>query len=724
MWKTQNQITVDDIQSCFNRVTMQNLYLDRPIKSFEEDRLERRSFVEHLADRLVAEGKSTGLIVGLIGPWGCGKTSVLNLLQNVLISQEKYGEPLVVRFNPWLISTRDDLIGHFFLELTRCLREKVGTYDVYSDGSDQRKDQAIEAIADYGSAISPLVSLVSPRLGHGFRFLSAFVERRRSQNSSLHLKREKVRIALRAFNFPIVVLIDELDRLEDSEVRSMAQLLRSVGDFDAISYAAAYDEERVVEALSSGNSESNKERGRSYLEKIVQIRVATPRMTFQKVEQVFREDLARVLALASITLSDGQESRLNRVIEHCIPALLSTSRDLSKVLSDYAGRLIGLEDSVDPIDLLGLTVLSNRSPDLFDELATLHADRHWTVSFPNTRSAHAFTQTRVLPNHNLPNFEQKGFPAAATELLKEILPQITGGHLRITDISNQRVILSERLSEALGQKETYAAHSRLPSKSLYQKILGSKAGWLARPENFTQVYELDDNLDPINSRNVGQLFDKVAQLAVANSKVGRIGSIELIQVASLLMRLQDRKPELRSPIRNSLLLNLDTPRQYLSQAYFANNAFVSELQNHFSGLFWQKPEAAITRDCLEKIARSIKDKEFKSNFAISLLLPRSVTEVSAEPLPADFRARICENSVTNINFADDLIDLFFSPKLWGTNINRKFVLEYVDPDTLGEALEIQSKILSVGELAKKQTTIKIARDFLRSATHDSAMIYA
>jgi len=215
-----------------------------------------------------------------------------------------------------------------------------------------------------------------------------------------------------------------------------------VGDFDSISYVAAYDEERVVEALSSGPDGTRSDRGKAYLEKIVQIRVSTPRMTSDRIEAIFREDFFTILGLSGVKLESNQILRLGRIIQHAVPEILSTTRDLTKVLSDYAGRLIGLENDVDAIDLLGLTILANRAPELYDRLAIYHADRRWTVAFPNARTAHAYIQTQKLPRHNLPGWALSGPFSGANAILNELAPQAIGGHPTRSDLHPNRAIFS------------------------------------------------------------------------------------------------------------------------------------------------------------------------------------------------------------------------------------------------------------------------------------------
>jgi predicted KAP-like P-loop ATPase len=87
---------------------------DAPIKTASEDRLGRASFVRQLARALIRlDGSASGGVVGLTGEWGSGKSSVLNLLEEQ-ISIDYKDNPIIVRFNPWLVSGRDDLIASFF----------------------------------------------------------------------------------------------------------------------------------------------------------------------------------------------------------------------------------------------------------------------------------------------------------------------------------------------------------------------------------------------------------------------------------------------------------------------------------------------------------------------------------------------------------------------------------------------------------------------------------
>lgn len=50
-------------------------------------------------------------VLGLAGPWGGGKTSILNLVHEAMSQRE---DTKVLKFNPWLFSGTEQLAAHFF----------------------------------------------------------------------------------------------------------------------------------------------------------------------------------------------------------------------------------------------------------------------------------------------------------------------------------------------------------------------------------------------------------------------------------------------------------------------------------------------------------------------------------------------------------------------------------------------------------------------------------
>jgi hypothetical protein len=148
---------------------------DAPIKTASEDRLGRASFVRQLARALIRlDGSASGGVVGLTGEWGSGKSSVLNLLEEQ-ISIDYKDNPIIVRFNPWLVSGRDDLIASFFNTFADSVRTKIKNRRAW-DSADQLLDHVIDAVARYGGELSPLVNIAKPGLGTVAKLFSKMAE--------------------------------------------------------------------------------------------------------------------------------------------------------------------------------------------------------------------------------------------------------------------------------------------------------------------------------------------------------------------------------------------------------------------------------------------------------------------------------------------------------------------------------------------------------------------
>ncbi|MBB3020844.1 energy-coupling factor transporter ATP-binding protein EcfA2 [Microvirga lupini] len=328
---------------------------ERPIQKTPDDRLDRSRFIGRLAAALVnpTTRKATGVVVGVTGPWGSGKSSILNLLQDHLETQ--YEDALIVRFDPWLVSGRNDLIGEFLGEL-------IGT--IRADAKRLGKYKKLAAnLADYGAQLAPIGNLWKPGFGTilagGLRSLKDAL----SQKESLDVLRRRLIDDLDAIQGPIVVLIDEIDRVEDDEIRTVAQLVRSVADFPGISYVLAYDPDRVVQALGSGASPENREeRGRAYLEKIVQLQLPLPITFADEITRLLNAEIATLASELSIPEAFDQIDRYRELVQLLIEDVIDTPRDVRRLVGTYHVLAGMLQGEVDWIDLLGFSALSIKAP--------------------------------------------------------------------------------------------------------------------------------------------------------------------------------------------------------------------------------------------------------------------------------------------------------------------------------------------------------------------------
>ena len=244
----------------------------------------------------------------------------------------------------------------------------------------------------------------------------------------------------------------------------------------------------------------------------------------------------------------------------------------------------------------------------------------------------------------------------------------------------------------------------------------AKTSWLAQPRNFSKIYDLDEHPADIKQKNIATLYNKICDLSMPKNKSSAsIGSLQLIQSCSLLMRLQDRNPELRSPLRDVIRNDFSTKPTYFGMAFFADSVFLSIIQQQVPGIFWQRPEAIQQVECLPKLAKLITSNSYKFNLAISLLTPPNITNAENGYVPEDYRKLICENSIFNANFADDLIDLFFNYEFWGDKFDRRYLFNFILPEYVEEALDLQARTLPQAELKAKEASREIARKFVEGS---------
>jgi hypothetical protein len=328
---------------------------ERPVRSKDEDLLDRHPFVERLCDALINREttRSTGVVIGITGEWGSGKSSVLNLLHEHIA--ERYPTAVVVRFDPWLVSGRDDLIRQFFLEFQAAIKEKPALGG--------RIAELAERLGTYSSHLSPIIDVMLPGAGGALAGGVAIAQKALGRETTLHGQREHLMESLQNASTAFVVLVDELDRIEDVEIRATAQLVRAVADFPSISYVLAYDVNRVIQALGTGaDDEKRLESGRGYLEKIVQFQIALPATLEWELTSLLSAEISILTDNVGLPRNWQESRRFRDLIDVLIPACIATPRDIKRFVGTYHVIASMVKGEVDWCDLLAFCALMIKAP--------------------------------------------------------------------------------------------------------------------------------------------------------------------------------------------------------------------------------------------------------------------------------------------------------------------------------------------------------------------------
>lgn len=467
---------------------------ERPIERASEDALGRMNFVRRLADALIDRStrKSRGIAIGITGAWGSGKSSVLNLLRQHI--KETYPQAVVVSFDPWLVSGRNDLISEFLRELIRTINaDPKATAELKKIGA---------TIAKYGEYIAPVAATWIPLLGPIIKAGSGFFKDAVKSHESLAGLKARLMKELAAVDVPIVVLIDELDRVEDEEIRTVAQLVRSVADFPGISYVLAYDSKRVIQALGSGaNGAQAEDRGRAYLEKIVQLQIPLPVIFSNELARLLANELSALKSQLRLPENFQNIERYQKLSKLLTEEVVDTIRDISRLTGTFHAIAGMLCDEVDWIDLLGFCALLTKAPQTVDVIRA-RPDQFTDDIFSEAGMIRAMTSEKQSVDERLngllPESENRESVKRLVGFLFPGLSDSSGSSrrddTRIDALFRRRPLLTTlRLGLVPGE------YSREEIQSLFTKAPGELAAILRNAYDSDTLAPLIDRFDDIYS---------------------------------------------------------------------------------------------------------------------------------------------------------------------------------------------------------------------------------
>lgn len=181
-----------------------SLVPDQPIKSSVQDQLGRGEFASRLAQQLLDYEDPSCLVLALYGPWGSGKSSLLNLLDKELAAGKTHeSPPIVVQFDPWNFSNLDQLIAMFFGELEMRVRHSEPRFAKHIE----KGLRALSAIL----APAELVPVGGPYFAVASRMVKGVADNFRKNKKSLIDIKETINTEFRQCGRRIFVLIDDID---------------------------------------------------------------------------------------------------------------------------------------------------------------------------------------------------------------------------------------------------------------------------------------------------------------------------------------------------------------------------------------------------------------------------------------------------------------------------------------------------------------------------------
>jgi predicted KAP-like P-loop ATPase len=379
---------------------------DRAISSRKEDLLDRANFATEIARALASWNGEDSLVVALYGEWGSGKSSVKNMAVEALRSDRP--QISIIEFNPWEWADRNRLAQAFFESVAIALgrdpdkgkrrmkkwREYAAYLGVASAVATQARylvgSLAGLAVVMFGASglssgrvhtaltVGAIVLGLGAVLTGAFKSVAASVVEaltERAVNRAKSLPEVKADVAgmLRELSEPVLVVMDDIDRLTPQEQQVVFQLVKANADFPKLVYLLSFDRSGVAKALSASMAID----GEGYLDKIVQVGFDLPRVGPSDVHSILTKGLDSVLGSGALQ-TKFDPAYWERIFGPGVAPYFGNLRHVRRFLNTLQFQ-VGLLTAdgvleVNPVDLVAIEALRVFEPSLYRVLPGLRED--------------------------------------------------------------------------------------------------------------------------------------------------------------------------------------------------------------------------------------------------------------------------------------------------------------------------------------------------------------
>ena len=329
-------------------------------KPAAKDLFGRRPFAEKVAEIILERPLGEPLVVSLVGEWGSGKSTAMGYVHDRLATSVCK----IAEFNPWRYSGEDMMLYELFAALVKAIDPELHvltSWQRIKNGIDKRID-AVKSIVDAtvdltvgggGGVAGGVVGIISSNL-----------------RTDIEAVRDQAREHLEKSKWRVVILLDDIDRLEAVEILTLFRLIKLTCDLPNTTFVLAMDENHVSQVIGQ-RIDGTQTTGRDYIEKIVNVRLALPNIPDYKLRGFTLRLFDSILEQSGQSLSSEESVRCAQIFDGMCFSLIKTPRKAKSLANAYRFAIGLLPGQVNPGDLMLLECIRLLRPDLHKAILTV-----------------------------------------------------------------------------------------------------------------------------------------------------------------------------------------------------------------------------------------------------------------------------------------------------------------------------------------------------------------
>jgi len=629
---------------------------DNPITSKELDLLKRNPLAEKIADFISKLEDKESLVIGIEGEWGSGKTSFINLIIDKLKINDK---SIIVKFNPWHFSNQNELVKDFFYSLSSLLKQ-----DDDPKKTNRIKNYVEKLINKNEINIIPEISFCGFKIKLG--------EYKPINNQTLEKQKEEIDKLLNEFDKKIVIIIDDIDRLDSEETKLIFKLVKLTANFSNTIFLLAYDRTKVANRITEDGIP-----GEEYLKKIIQLGFTLPNPDPHDFQKILFNDIDKIIKGGDNKYWD--RTRWGNLFYSALKNLFLNIRDIKRYINSLRLDLeiIKMEE-INPIDFLGVEAIRVFAPDVYSAIGSNKETFIRLESLVAGYDTSGENKSRKETIEKIINEKLTGrsdeYKETIRELIKRLFPQVDG--------------LYSNMNYGYDWEKEWRLKLQVCSKDIFDKY-----------------FSLSIRSTTLSEVSIKELLNSLNDEVVFNKKMEELKKDDKIRL--ILDRLPDHLEELDENQKKNLLINIfnfletvedkrrgafdlqDTETLTLRLSYQVLKTINSDKQKNFLETIMKSAKAIYPPiyllAVLNKEFKKQKDKEgpkevslTESEFKALNQIGKRIIEVSAE-----------KNKLQNNN---NFVSLLYRWEEWGGKSKVKTFIEILTNSDQGIIKYIKSFI--------------------------------